>query len=624
MLAVAPAAVKGFSMSDRRPMSVQDSLWLTMDRPNSLMVIDSIMWMEEPDWDKVSEVVQERLLDKFPVFGCRPVGTDEGWAWEPDPDFDLDRHLIRVEYDEPADLDDVRAYCEAQRSVPFDKTHPLWVMHQLGPVQFRNGAVGAVMMTRFHHAIADGIRLTQVLIGMCDMTDAPVASAVTSGIGGSTNPMAHVSKAAKGVGGRAVGAATHTASKALEVAEGTVVAATGTVVAATGTAVGVAKALPSTAAMTAGMARGAAKELPSMAQDAAGAAIGQALRAAADPEATLKALPGQLTSTAASAATTALNTAWSAGQLATGVVGTATGKVTGVAAGLASPAFDLLSDPSQFVDAVKALSEVDQTGINNVASLSKLAFAGRSIDTVWSGTPGIEKTAAWARPMPLDLIKAAGKAEGCTVNDVLIAAVAGALRGYLQHHDAMVDEVVWMIPVSLLPFSADLPKGLGNHFALVALQMPLHIADPKVRLHELARRMRRIKNSHEPVLTFGIQRAISESPSDLGVFLTNFLANKAVGVLTNVPGPRNQMTLAGTPVAGVLGWAPCSGDQPMTICIFSYNGKVNVGFGTDRDLIPDSDLLAQCFTEAVAEIYEATVGPWPQEVAEGRHGSFER
>ena len=604
-------------MSDRRPMSVQDALWLTMDRPNSLMVIDSIMWMEQPDWDKVSEVVRERLLDRFPVFGCRPVETEEGWAWEPDPDFDLERHLIRVEYDEPADLDEVRAYCEAQRSVPFDKSHPLWVMHQLGPVQFRNGQVGAVVMTRFHHAIADGIRLTQVLVGMCDLTDAPVETAVTSGIGGSVNPVAHVSKAAKGVGGRAVGTATQTAAKALEVTEGTVAAATGA-------AVGVAKALPGTVAMTAGMAKGAAKELPAMAQEAAGAAVGQAMRAAADPEGALKALPGQLTSTAASAATTAVNTAWSVGQLAGGVVAKVTGKATGIATTVASPAFDLVSDPSQFVDAVKALSEVDQTGVNNVASLSKLAFSGRSVETVWTGTPGVDKTAAWARPMPLDLIKAAGQAEGCTVNDVLITAVAGALRGYLQHHDAMVDEVIWMIPVSLLPFSAALPKDLGNHFALVALEMPLHIADPKVRLHELARRMRRIKNSHEPVLTFGIQRAISESPRDLGVFLTNFLANKAVGVLTNVPGPRNQMTFAGTPVAGVLGWAPCSGDQPMTICIFSYNGKVNVGFGTDRELIPDSDLLAQCFTDAVAEIYEATVGPWPQEVAEGRHGSFER
>ena len=608
-------------MGVRRPMSVQDALWLTMDRPNSLMVVDSIMWMEEPDWDAVTDVVRERLVDRFPVFGARPVETDEGWAWEPDPDFDLDRHIIRVEYDEPADLDEVRAYCEAQRSIALDKSHPLWVMHQIGPVQFRNGTVGAVIMARFHHAIADGIRLTQVLVGMCDLTDAVEPTAVTSGIGGSANPVAHVTKAAKGVGGRAVGAATQTAAKALEVAEGTAAQAAGKTLET-------AKALPGTVSMTAGMARGAAKELPSMAQDAASMAIGQALRAAADPEAAIKALPGQVTSTATAAATTAVNTAWTVGQLAGGIVGKVAGPVLGraggVVAGVASPAFDLVSDPSQFVDAVKSLSEVDQTGVNNLASLSKLAFSGRSVETVWSGTPGVEKTAAWARPMPLDLIKAAGQAEGCTVNDVLITAVAGALRGYLQHHDALVDEVVWMIPVSLLPFSADLPKDLGNHFALVALEMPLHIADPKVRLHELARRMRRIKNSHEPVLTFGIQRAISESPRDLGVFLTNFLANKAVGVLTNVPGPRNQMTLAGTPVAGVLGWAPCSGDQPMTICIFSYNGKVNVGFGTDRELIPDSDLLAQCFTDAVAEIYEATVGPWPAEVAEGRHGSFER
>jgi hypothetical protein len=68
-----------------------------------------------------------------------------------------------------------------------------------------------------------------------------------------------------------------------------------------------------------------------------------------------------------------------------------------------------------------------------------------------------------------------------------------------------------------------------------------------------------------------------------------------VGVLTNVPGPRGPIAFAGTTVAGVLGWAPCSGDQVMTICIFSYNGRVSVGFGTDAELIADADRLGEEF-----------------------------
>jgi diacylglycerol O-acyltransferase len=180
------------------------------------------------------------------------------------------------------------------------------------------------------------------------------------------------------------------------------------------------------------------------------------------------------------------------------------------------------------------------------------------------------------------------------------------------------------MPVSLVPHDEGMPERLGNHFALVPLRMPLNIADPRERLVEIQRRTRLMKHSYQPAVTFNLQRMVSSSPEQLSTALTTYLANRAVGVLSNVPGPRARLTFAGVPLAGLLGWAPCSGDQPMTICIFSYNGKVNVGFGTDRELIPDSDLLAQCFTDAVAEIYEATVGPWPQEVAEGRHGSFER
>ena len=65
----------------RARLSSQDALWLTMDRPNSLMVIDTIMWVrgDVPDWDKVDEVVQERLVDRYPVFHRRPVRDGSAW-----------------------------------------------------------------------------------------------------------------------------------------------------------------------------------------------------------------------------------------------------------------------------------------------------------------------------------------------------------------------------------------------------------------------------------------------------------------------------------------------------------------------------------------------------------------
>jgi WS/DGAT/MGAT family acyltransferase len=231
-----------------------------------------------------------------------------------------------------------------------------------------------------------------------------------------------------------------------------------------------------------------------------------------------------------------------------------------------------------------------------------------SVKTAWSGTPGTAKSVHWVDAMQLDRVKEVGRGTGTTVNDVLLSVVAGALRDYLAEHGETVDEVMWMIPVSLKPFDPGMPKELGNHFALVALKMPLDIADPKQRLAEINRRINRIKKSHEAVITFGVQRAIATSPERVGVFLTNFFANKAVGVLTNVPGPKGQIALAGTPVEGVLGWAPASGDCPMTITIFSYNGRVHVGFGVDEQLIPDGSRLPELFADNARVLYTAVTG----------------
>jgi diacylglycerol O-acyltransferase len=98
---------------------------------------------------------------------------------------------------------------------------------------------------------------------------------------------------------------------------------------------------------------------------------------------------------------------------------------------------------------------------------------------------------------------------------------------------------------------------------------------------------------------------VSQSPGQIAFALTNFFANKAVGVLTNVPGPRAQMTFAGAPVLQVVGFAPCSGDQPMTATIFSYNDEVTVGFATDAGLIPDPEVLADHVVAQLGELAEA-------------------
>ncbi len=78
-----------------------------------------------------------------------------------------------------------------------------------------------------------------------------------------------------------------------------------------------------------------------------------------------------------------------------------------------------------------------------------------------------------------------------------------------------------------------------------------------------------------------------------------FFSAKGTMVLTNVPGPRSEVTFAGTPVRGVLVWAPCSGSVGMSVSVFSYAGKVTVGFLVDTALVEDPQELADGFRRQV-------------------------
>jgi diacylglycerol O-acyltransferase len=227
--------------------------------------------------------------------------------------------------------------------------------------------------------------------------------------------------------------------------------------------------------------------------------------------------------------------------------------------------------------------------------------------TALEGRPGLAKNVAWSEPVPLEEVKAIAAGTGTTVNDVCTTLVSGAMARYLDrvggpHQPAPGDDdVAWMVPVNLEPPGREPPAELGNHFALVLVLLPHGRKAFADRLPEVHRRMSRIRNSWEPALTFGLSRAIALAPARIGSAGTGFLASKAVGGLTDVPGPRTQMALAGAPVTGVVGWAPTSARQALTVTIFSYAGGVTFGFGTDPAVVPDVDALVTALDEELAE-----------------------
>ena len=274
--------------------------------------------------------------------------------------------------------------------------------------------------------------------------------------------------------------------------------------------------------------------------------------------------------------------------------------------GAVGGAVGLARHPVRLLDAVTSFGSVDNEWSNSWRELGRMVLSDGSEAGAWSGRPGREKSVAWLEGHPLDGIRAAAKAHDATLNDTLMAAVSLALTDYLEEQGVEdVRDLSWLMPVSLQPVDGGLPPELGNHFVVVMLSMPLGLRDHGELLAELHERSARIKHSAEPAVAFGVQQVVAEAPSVIARRVTDFFSSKTIGQLSNVPGPRVAMALAGAPVRSILGWVPTSGDQPIGICLFSYDGKVNIGVAADSRMIPDPARIVDLVEAHLVALAEA-------------------
>ncbi|MDP2133305.1 MAG: WS/DGAT domain-containing protein, partial [Sulfuritalea sp.] len=241
------------------------------------------------------------------------------------------------------------------------------------------------------------------------------------------------------------------------------------------------------------------------------------------------------------------------------------------------------------------LSTYGRYGVGLLTELAKLLAMPADSPTSLKGKTSTVKRVAWADPLPLAEVKALGKALGCSVNDILLSAVAGALRAYfLQKGEAVQDvEVRAMIPVNLR--SAKDEGTLGNRFGLGTLSLPVHEANPFARLFIVRERMNELKGSYQPPLTLAILAAVGVAPKMVQQQFLDILAAKASTVMTNVPGPKQPLYLAGSCLDQCMFWVPQSGDIGIGVSILSYNDNVQFSLITDRHFVADPETITPLF-----------------------------
>lgn len=220
------------------------------------------------------------------------------------------------------------------------------------------------------------------------------------------------------------------------------------------------------------------------------------------------------------------------------------------------------------------------------------------------------------RTVPFDAVRAVKAASGLTVNDVVLAMCAGALRRWLELHAALPGEpLVAAVPVSVrdpqAPVDGDVP---GNKVSLMLAGLPTQLADPLDRLQAVHEATLRAKLQHEAL------------PADLLADVYAFTMPALVGLATranarlrlleraklfnlfisNVPGPQVPLYVGGHVLLASYPVSAITDGQGLNITVVSYGGGLHLGLISDRELISDLDVLADYLAEELELLARAT------------------
>jgi WS/DGAT/MGAT family acyltransferase len=270
-----------------------------------------------------------------------------------------------------------------------------------------------------------------------------------------------------------------------------------------------------------------------------------------------------------------------------------------------SRSMDLMAHPQT------GTRELARAGFRAATDLAALALMEDDSSTKLKGKPMGRKIVAWGEPIPLDVVKSIGKALNASINDVLLACVAGAIGDYLREigDDPIGKGIRAMVPVNLRPL--DEAYKLGNRFGLAPLVLPIGIDNPIARVYAVRARMGALKGSYQPVLAFGVLAMaglLNKAGQDalLGLF-----AKKATAVMTNVPGPTQLLEFCGSTLRQSIFWVPQSGDVAVGVSIFSYGGGVQFALITDQALCPAPQKIIDRFAPELDKLLWVTLMlPW--------------
>jgi WS/DGAT/MGAT family acyltransferase len=274
---------------------------------------------------------------------------------------------------------------------------------------------------------------------------------------------------------------------------------------------------------------------------------------------------------------------------------------------------ELARDPGQ-------ASHWAMQGMGLAGELARVALMSDDPATCLKNPLGGRKQVAWAEPLPLTEVKALGNALECTVNDVLLSCAAGAIGNYLRNQGEDVNglSIRASVPVNMREPGKALE--LGNYFGLVFLELPIGIANPLERIYAVHQHMTQLKGSYQPLVALGLLGTLGFAPATVQDIALNLLSAKASTVMSNVPGPKEPLYMAGNKIVDQMFWVPQTGKIGVGVSILSYDGRVHFGIIADSQLVSDPWALTAGFREEFEKLLLLTlIEPWHAQDRENQH-----
>jgi len=271
--------------------------------------------------------------------------------------------------------------------------------------------------------------------------------------------------------------------------------------------------------------------------------------------------------------------------------------------------------PGEAVRTVRAVlrapRQMAQGVVSAAAGVGAMAWAGMNPapPSPYNAEIGPHRRFAWVRTELSDM-KAIKNELGGTVNDVVLASVAGALGRHLRRRGHATDglELKAMVPVSVRADGQEADR--GNEVAAVMAPLPVWCQEPVARLSIVGEEMKGLKESGQAVGAQVLTELSGYAPPTVMAQASRLMDRQRLFnlVVTNVPGPQFSLYLMGRRAVDPFPMVPLAKGQGLGVAIVSYDGRMNFGLVGDYDVLHDIDALARDLYDSIAELAEAAGG----------------